>query len=456
MDILGSKCALREAFKGRIRMLYTEGYDIDVDAELKKADSIPDSYDALIAYGETLYDLPVRVSWPYREPFALDEIRSLRPKDRIDTITPTQKELYLRPVVLKDKVYGGVQGKIIACMLGKPFEMGWNASQVRKYLEACNAWPLDNYAPMYSRYSNLGYNTELSRREYIAFAQADDDTSYLAIALQALEQYGRDFTTQELAHVWLENLPFLETFGPGHTTLRKLVDAKDWHEAPLPTGEEWNRLIAFGNSGEEQIDAMIRADAYGLICPLQPEQAAALAYKDGILTNRHTGLYAGMFVAGCIAGAFYYRDPLTVIRCGLGQIPETSRYAEAIRQAIDIAASADSWEAAYPEIDRRWGHLGHAGTFNETAAIINALIHSVDSSGCMDFEKAICTTVMHGWDTDCSGATCGCIAGVMAGSAHIPEKWLKPLNDTFFTYLAQEHDHSITSFAERMLQMSKR
>lgn len=456
MDILGSKYAIREALKARIRVLYVEGYDIDVDAELKKADAVPDSYDALIAYGETLYNLPVRKDWGYVEPYELQDIQALRPKDRIDVITPTQKELFLRPVVLKDKIYGGVQGRIAACMLGKPFEMSWSAEQVRGYLEACNAYPLDNYAPMYSRYSNLGFNTELSRREYIAFAQADDDTSYFSVALKTLEQYGRGYTTQQLAHEWLENLPFLETFGPGHTTMRKLVNATDWHEAPLPTGEDWNRFIAFANSGEEQIDAMIRADSYGLICPLRPEEAAALAYKDAIMTNRHTGLYASLFVAGCIAGAFYYRDPLTVIRCGLGQIPETSRYAEAIRQAVEISASTDTWEKAYPEINRRWGHLGHAGTFNETAAIVNALIHSVDSTGVMDYEKAICTTVMHGWDTDCSAATCGCIAGVMAGSAHIPEKWTKPLNDTFFTYAAQENDHSISSFAERMLQMAQR
>ena len=456
MEILGSKYQLREAFKARVRMLHIQGYDIDVAAEQEKIDALANSYDALTAYGETLFDLPLRKDWPYVEPFELEDIRAQRPKDRTDRIVPTQREYELRPVVLRDKIYGGVLGRIIGCMLGKPFEMGWDGYQVKGWLEACHAWPLDHYAPMYSRYGNLGYDTEPSRREYIRYAQADDDTTYFSVTLQTLEKHGRDFTTQDVAREWLYNLPYLITCGPGHTTMQKLVNATAWHDAPLPEDEDWARFAAFANAGEEQIDAMIRADTYGLICPLRPAEAASLAYRDAILTNRNTGLYASLFVAGCIAAAFYYRDPRTVIEHGLGQIPERSRYAEAVRQALEIALAAPTWEDAYPEIHRRWGYLGHAGTINETAAIINALIHSVDEAGCLDFEKAICITVMHGWDTDCAAATCGCIAGVMAGEAHIPEKWKAPLNDTFYTFAGQEQDRSIRAFAERMLQMAQR
>lgn len=456
MEILGSIYALRETQKAYVKMLYTQGYDVDVDAEIAKIDALPYGYDAIVAYGETLMDLPVRKDFGYKEPFYLDEIRAERPDNRVDKIIPPQKELELQPVILKDKIYGGVFGRIAACMLGKPFEMNWTAKEIRGYLEAANAYPLDNYAPAYSPYSCLGYATEVSRREHIAFAQADDDTTYFLVALRMLEKYGRGFTTQDVAEEWMDNLSFYMTYGPSHLNHRKLVNAKEWHQAPLPTGKDWEHFLTFGNTGEEQIDAMIRADAYGMICPMNPEEAAGLAYKDAVLTNRHTGLYASMWVAGCIAAAFYHRDPIAVIQSGLGQIPKNSRYAEVVRQALEISASTDTWEQAYPEINRRWGHLGHAGTMNETAAIINALVHSRDSIGCIDYEKAICTTVMHGWDTDCSAATCGCIAGVMAGFKNIPEKWTKPLNDTFYTYAALENNHSISAFADRIIQMSKR
>ena len=62
---------------------------------------------------------------------------------------------------------------------------------------------------------------------------------------------------------------------------------------------------------------------------------------------------------------------------------------------------------------------------------------------------------MHGWDTDCSAATCGCIAGVMAGKSGIPDKWTATLHDTFYTYAALQHDHSISSFAQHFLELAK-
>lgn len=456
MEILGSKYLIREDLKAYAKMLYVQGYDVDVNKVCEELDALPYSYDAFLAYGEKLLDLPVRADFGYSEPFSLEDIQNQRPDNRHDVITPTQKELALRPVTLKDKVYGGVYGRIIGCILGKPFEMGWTADNVKGYLEAVGQYPLDNYAPMYSPYSNLGFDTEMSRREYLKFAQADDDTSYFAVALRVLENYGRNFATQDVAKEWLDNFPYSVTFGPSHINYRKLVNAKVWHDAPLPTGKEWEHFLTFANTGEEQIDAMIRADSYGLACPMRPAEAAALAYKDAILTNRHTGLYASMWVAGCIAAAYYYRDPVTVIQCGLEQLPANSRYAEVIRIALDISASTDTWEQAYPEINRRWGHLGHAGTMNETAGIINSLVHAKDRIGCVDFEKAICTTVMHGWDTDCAAATCGCIAGVMAGYSGIDSKWLEPLHDTFYTYASLENDHRISAFADRIVEITKR
>ena len=456
MDILGSKKFLKDDLKAYAKVLYVQGYAIDVDKVCAEVDALPDSYDAILAYGDTLLDLPVRPDFGYCEPYTLAEIQAQRPEERHDVIVPPYREQLLRPVTLKNKIYGGVYGRIAACVLGKPFERSLTAEDIRNYLEPVNAYPLTYYVPEYSLYTYLAYNMEPSCREHIQYAQADDDISYFAIALRVLENCGRQFTTQDVAHEWLDNIPNLMAWGPSRITLRKLVSEKRFHDTALPTGKEWEHFLTYANTGEEQIDAMIRADAYGLVSPMRPEEAAALAYKDAVLTNRHTGLYACMWVAGCIAAAFYYRDPITVIQCGLEQIPQNSRYAEAIRQALDICASTETWEQAYPEINRRWGHLGHAGTINETAAIINALVHSTDSTGCVDFSKAICSTVMHGWDTDCSAATCGCIAGVMVGYSGIDKKWLEPLHNTVHTYASLENDHRINAFADRFVEMSKR
>ena len=452
MEYLGSKEALKAMCRGRIAQLKKQGYSLDQDALNAELDALPDKYEPILAFADRLHKLPYRGGFDYQEPDSLEEIRRCRPPAQEDMGTPPA----LHAEELNDKVRGGVYGRTAACMLGKPFEMGWQASNIREYLEKAGAYPLRDYAPAYSPYSWLATDTEASCREYIAYAQADDDITYFALCLELLERYGGDFTTQDVAALWLARLPYLKTWGPEHSIYIRMAAWRIWHENPLPQGEEWDRLTAYMNDGEEVIGAMIRGDAFGLACPGRPERAAELAWRDGMLTHRKTGLYAEMWVAATLAAAFYTRNPVTAIRQGLDQIPENSRYAEAIRQALEISVSAPSWEEAYPEIDRRWGALGHAGTFNETAAIINALVHAVDTHGLVDYEKAICATVMHGWDTDCSAATCGCIAGVLAGYHAIPEKWIAPLHDTFYTFKTGERDHRISAFAQRFVHLAER
>jgi len=143
------------------------------------------------------------------------------------------------------------------------------------------------------------------------------------------------------------------------------------------------------------------------------------------------------------------------INIGLEQLPANAYYTECVKKALDISLNEPNYEKAYDHIRELWDHFGFAGTINETGAIVNALVHAVDSRGLVDYEKAICQTVMQGWDTDCSGATAGCIAGVLAGYHNIPDKWLKPINNTFYSNIAYETDTRIDAFADRMYQMSR-
>ncbi|MDA0790867.1 MAG: ADP-ribosylglycohydrolase family protein [Proteobacteria bacterium] len=46
--------------------------------------------------------------------------------------------------------------------------------------------------------------------------------------------------------------------------------------------------------------------------------------------------------------------------------------------------------------------------------------------GNRDFEKSIVTTVLGGWDADCTGATSGSVAGMMLGANALPDKWMGP------------------------------
>jgi ADP-ribosylglycohydrolase len=70
-----------------------------------------------------------------------------------------------------------------------------------------------------------------------------------------------------------------------------------------------------------------------------------------------------------------------------------------------------------------------------------------------DFEKTLGIAVCAGFDTDCNGATTGCVIGMMAGAAKIPEKWKGPLNNKIKSGIDGFSLTEISELAERTLKM---
>jgi ADP-ribosylglycohydrolase len=62
-----------------------------------------------------------------------------------------------------------------------------------------------------------------------------------------------------------------------------------------------------------------------------------------------------------------------------------------------------------------------AAPINNATLIVMGLLY-----GNRDFEKSIVTTVLGGWDADCTGATSGSVAGMMLGANALPDKWMGP------------------------------
>jgi hypothetical protein len=54
-----------------------------------------------------------------------------------------------------------------------------------------------------------------------------------------------------------------------------------------------------------------------------------------------------------------------------------------------------------------------------------------------------------GWDTDCNGATVGCIVGARRGALALPEKWTGPLNDTLRVGVQGYNPTAISACARR-------
>tara|TARA_B100001750_G_scaffold82396_1_gene65341 strand:- start:30 stop:392 length:363 start_codon:yes stop_codon:yes gene_type:complete len=65
---------LKERIHGVILNKGEQGHKIE--GLENKLTSINDSYDTLIEFAESLYDLPIRNDWPYVEPNSIEEIQS--------------------------------------------------------------------------------------------------------------------------------------------------------------------------------------------------------------------------------------------------------------------------------------------------------------------------------------------------------------------------------------------
>ncbi len=429
-----------------------------VDGLLDQWKTVKTDRDALMELHAQIKNLPLQSSWPYVEPSTLDEIRYARPAP------VTLPEFYLAEKEVGHKIHGAWLGRIGGCILGKPLEVHFTMDQIRDYLTQANAYPLDDFVPAQSSGGPepLRRDCVPSMRGYVEYAQEDDDLNYMCLAVKLMERYGGEFNTLAVGVNWLRSMPYLWTWGPEHAIYLNLAaalgDRGYDYETELPSDIDLESLINYLNPGIEWIGAQIRTDVYGYVCPGNPEPAAEFAWRDAYLTHRQSGIYGAMWVAAMNAAAFTLLNMEDVIRAGLAQVPQQSRFTEAILQTIEWYHTDGDWEKTGKRIEERYDKYTFAGTVNNACCVTAALLYGWSdgtSSPAEIYERTITTAVQLAYDTDCNGATAGSIVGLMLGAGALPDKWIAPLNDTLRTCVAEFGQVSIADMAERTYQLSR-
>jgi ADP-ribosylglycohydrolase len=156
------------------------------------------------------------------------------------------------------------------------------------------------------------------------------------------------------------------------------------------------------------------------------------------------GIYGEMFVAAMIAAAFVEDDVEQIVEIGLSEIPQGSRLAQDIRQAVEIGHGARTQVELIERIWDAFCHYHPVHTNNNAGLVAASLIFAQD-----DFERAITTAVLGGWDTDCNGATVGSIMGAKLGASALPAHWVEPLHDTLYAEVIGFHPIAISECARR-------
>ncbi|NWF88239.1 MAG: ADP-ribosylglycohydrolase family protein [Ignavibacteriaceae bacterium] len=372
------------------------------------------------------------------EPSAWDEIvkQCGIKKDKLPSLSAS---------FIENRILGGWLGRCAGCLLGKPIEK-IPRSGIKELLSSNNTWPISNYisgmgipSSLLIKYPWNKHSGKESLKENIICMTEDDDINYPMLNLITFEKYGEEFTTENIAQTWMENLPVLSTFTAERVAYNNILN-----------GIFPPKSSTIRNPYREWIGAQIRADFWGWISPQQPARAAEIAWRDARLSHVRNGIYGEIFVAAAIAACFKYENVVDVINEALTFVPSQSRFAEAISFVLSIPILKQPWDFTVDMLYEKFGHYHWVHTINNAALVAAALISSKG-----DFETAICNTVMGGWDTDSNGATVGSIIGTMLGANKLPEKWISPLNNKVRTSLKGLDNSNISELAKRTVILSK-
>ncbi|MFF7979197.1 ADP-ribosylglycohydrolase family protein [Streptomyces sp. NPDC007901] len=386
---------------------------------------------------DELADLPSRLN----EPTDLDDIRALCPEwpssgcgpvgaDRAHAAEPHMFQPRAPDGALPSRAYEAAWlGRAVGCLLGKPVEK-LPLHAIRDLARATGNWPLNQYFTARGVPAELLCAHPWNRRsaatslvENIDGMPEDDDLNYPLLNLLLLQRHTRNFTTADVAQLWLDELPAGRTFTAERVAYRNLL-----------SGIEPPHTARHRNPFREWIGALIRADVHGWTNPGDPAAAAGQAHRDAALTHTANGVYAAMFTAAVIAtAATGTHDVHACLRAGRSVIPPRSRLATAIGHAIRLAETHEDFETVVDEL-----HRTHSPTHHWVHAIPNtALIAAALTHADGDFTGSVCRAVSGGWDTDSNGATAGSVAGLLAGDpAALPDRWTTPLKNRLATSVA--------------------
>ncbi|MEV6543267.1 ADP-ribosylglycohydrolase family protein [Streptomyces sp. NPDC051665] len=365
---------------------------------------------------DELADLPSRLA--DQEPTDLARVKTLCPN--WPTPQATSPPLPPRPA----RFQAAWLGRAVGCLLGKPVEK-LPLDGIRQLARSTGNWPLNSYftargvpAELLAAHPWNRRSAPTSLAENIDGMPEDDDLNYPLLNLLLLQRHGKDFTTADVAKLWLDELPAGRTFTAERIAYRNLL-----------TGLEPPRTARHHNPFREWIGALIRADVHGWTNPGNPAAAAEQAHRDATLTHTANGVYAAMFTAATIATATTgTHDIHTCLRIGLAVVPPGSRLARAIRHALQLARKHRDFDEVVDELHATYSPTHHwVHAIPNTALIAAALTHADG-----DFTGSICRAVSGGWDTDSNGATVGSIAALLSDSA-LPDRWTTPLKNRLAT-----------------------
>lgn len=369
------------------------------------------------------------------EPDSLAAIRALR------TDGPRRLWKTLKMSSYEEKLEGAMLARFAGCTLGAPVEF-WSIEAMEKWADYIGfAFPPAGYWPKIKAPNDLRYQVspfEAYTSEKMDGVPVDDDITYTILGLLIAEDYGVDFTTEEVGKAWLRYLPYACTAEA--VALRNLQNG-----VPAAHAAEVENPYC------QWIGADIRSDPWAYMAPAWPEKAARLAYHDACISHRRNGVYGEMFFSAAQSAAFAVDNAVDALQIGLTEIPKECALYRDVLWALDEGKNIKNYKDARQAVEDHFAGMSGVHTNNNAALTVFGLM-----IGGNDVTKVIGETVAMGLDNDCTAATAGSIVGAIAGKKGVPEHWYKPFNNKLSTYLIGSQQLKIDDLVKRFAAMAEK
>ncbi len=251
-----------------------------------------------------------------------------------------------------------------------------------------------------------------------AFGQ--DDLYVEMTFLRSMEEYGLDVSIRQAGIDFANSgYPLWCANDAGRRNLRNGIAPPDSSHPKF-------------SSRANDIDYQIEADFSGLIAPGMPAMAIALGEKFGRLMNYGDGMYAGQFMGGMYAEAFFETDPVKIVKAGLACIPEKCQYADMVRDMLAwYREDPTDWQKAWQRAQKKYREdpeYQKASNGGIDVKINGAYVLMGFLFGNRDFDKTIVISCRSGQDSDCNPSSSAGVLFTTIGFSKLPDRFSKELD----------------------------
>lgn len=184
----------------------------------------------------------------------------------------------------------------------------------------------------------------------------------------------------------------------------------------------------------DDIDYQIEADFSGIIAPGMPQRAVKLGEQFGRIMNYGDGLYAGQFIGGMYAEAFFETDRVKTVEAGLKCIPQSSKYAQMVRDMLEwYKADSVDWKKAWKLAVDKYGTKDSPMVGKVSFPAIDVKINGACVLlgylwGDGDIMKTAKISTAAGYDSDCNPSSSVGVLGVQIGYKNLGPEYTAKFN----------------------------